>query len=138
MEGTPPCSPAPTPPPCIPKHSQSFEVINEDEVIRSSEEIKSRLKEEIDVEVRVALMVSKGRTDCRALQYQVNVLYLSKSNSIVKIQRLCKIKIQHEVKFLCVGKKVSVGPTSSCLNDKVLDALQFISEMITPAMHCLE
>ncbi|PIK57829.1 putative TNFAIP3-interacting protein 1 [Apostichopus japonicus] len=37
--------------PCIPKHSQSFEVINEDEVIRSSEEIKSRLKEEIDVEI---------------------------------------------------------------------------------------
>ncbi|XP_071830187.1 uncharacterized protein [Apostichopus japonicus] len=94
VEGTPPCSPTPTPPPCIPKHSQSFEVINEDEVIRSSEEIKSRLKEEIDVEisdpevsqqidnVRRVIQDIAGKTQ----QYQLSLQLAGAASQILKME----------------------------------------------------
>ncbi|PIK44472.1 putative TNFAIP3-interacting protein 1, partial [Apostichopus japonicus] len=80
--------------PCIPKHSQSFEVINEDEVIRSSEEIKSRLKEEIDVEisdpevsqqidnVRRVIQDIAGKTQ----QYQLSLQLAGAASQILKME----------------------------------------------------
>lgn len=67
-----PTSPSPKPPsptPSVPKSSQSFEVINEEEVIKSSEELKTKLKEEFDnVEYSDPEVSQQIEKLCRSLQ----------------------------------------------------------------------